>query len=112
MARRKSRQFKKKKKPKVEFVRVHPNGDIENLQGIDKVPSTFDERWDEYFDAIGVESNMMLVTNGSQTHSSVNRHLYTKTNRKELIPIEVVSFTLGEWLLRHYGKWKMVSHIS
>lgn len=87
MARRKSRQFKKKKKPKVEFVRVHPNGDIENLQGIDKVPSTFDERWDEYFDAIGVESKHDAGYQWAAKRIGSGKpgyHLYnSKTNRKE-----------------------------
>jgi len=115
MARRKSRQFKKKKKPKVEFIKVHPNGDIENLQGMNKVPSTFDERWDEYFDAIAVESKHNAGYQWAAKRIGAGKpgyHLYnSKTNRKE-------RKYLLKWFQDHFRKmaprslWQMENGIT
>lgn len=92
MARRKSRQFKKKKKPstpKVEYF-GDAKGGIEHLEGmIDdmKAKMTFDDRWNEHFDAIAVESKHDAGYQWAAKRIGAGKpgyHLYnSKTNRKE-----------------------------
>ena len=92
MARRKSRQFKKKKKPSTPKVEYFGNakGGIEHLEGMIadmEAKMTFDDRWDNYFDAISADAKQDAGYNWAAKRIGAGQpgyHLYnSKTNRKE-----------------------------
>ena len=116
MARRKSRQFKKKKKPKVEYF-GDVKGGIEHLQGmIDKMPSTFDERFDYYFDTKLAEhkkdAGNRWVNGMNKWNGQGSYHVFSsKTSRKERKMIM-------RWFEDHFRKmarlslWQMENGIT
>ena len=114
MARRKSRQFKNRKKPKVEYY-GDVKGGIEHLQGmIDEMSSTFDERFDYYFDTKLAEHKKDA---GYQWVNGMNKgkgsyHVFSsKTSRKERKMIM-------RWFEDHFRKmarlslWQMENGIT
>ena len=116
MARRKSRQFKKKKKPKVEYF-GDVKGGIEHLQGmIDEMSSTFDERFDYYFDTKLAEhkkdAGYRWVNAMNKYIGKGSYHVFSsKTSRKE-------RKIIMRWFEDHFRKmarlslWQMENGIT